>query len=322
MFDVISHHLSKSKETRRETMRIFLTGASGRVGSAIVTFAVARGHSVQGLVRNTENARKITLLGADPLIGSLEEESKLVEAATKADAVIHCAFDATVDRGQALELEIRTLKLFSTTLRDTGKILITSSGFVGLPVGKPVDEHWEYTLQTPMPSTRGQAEAYVLSLKDSGIKSYAVRLPMQTHDEHQMHIFIQWLIDMSPNLGGIPYLEDGSNLWTCGHTKDVAKAFVLTAEIAPEGGGVAIHPNSELVPAIDIAKAVGMRLGQAAVQVTVDQLKAAGNPRIGAILAANVHPDTDWTRRTLGWTPEGQSYIQELRTAAYFGGSG
>jgi nucleoside-diphosphate-sugar epimerase len=286
-------------------MKVFLTGASGRIGSRIIPHLVARGHTVTGLVRSQTSATTIEKLGATALIGTLADTDKLKKAAQESDAVIHTAMDHTKGFSEEVFLEERAvIEAFAVELEDTNKVLIASGGTAGLPEG--ADE------TTPSPGFPGafgiRVETFnkLLGYKSRGIRSILVRLAMNTHSNEQMHGFEAMLLGASKQIGVIPYA--GENRWSACHADDAALLYVLAMEKAE--AGTAVHAVSEFVRVKDIAEVLSKKTGTPAGLVEKDKLGQLGV--LAMLLQVDQNLSTEWTRKTFGWDPKGQALLPEL----------
>ena len=299
-------------------MKLFITGSSGLIGSAVVKAAILRKHQVWGLVRSEKSAEYVQGLGATPVIGTLHDSDILRDLARKCDAVIHTARDTSIDPAASIRLEIDTIRLFGRELASSGanKVFVMASSFIGmdLPQGTSFDETCRISLPSDAAPSRSLAEATCMALE--GVRPVAVRVPMQTHDDSALHYFITLLIQYAKARGYVPYFEDHGQIkpWTCTHVTDVALAFVLAAEKAQDEG-IIVHPVAEMVPAREIVQLVGQKLGLPCKAVQVQEIQDSDWPRLISILGANVEPRSERTRRELDWKPDGEGYLTELKRA-------
>ena len=284
-------------------MKVFITGAGGRMGTHIIPHAIARGHTVTGLVRSDASAKTISALGATPLRGSLSDTDLLVKAAKEHDAVIHCAMDHTAaDMEAASQQEYDTMKLFGETLEGSNKALIMSSGTGFLGPGS--DEKSPAIAQV---GTRAQTETMTLGFK--GVRGIALRLAMNTHDMHKMHGFLGMLIQASDKLGFLPY--SGETRWSACPSDDAGLLYVLAMESAP--AGTAVHALQEVNKVKDVCKALSKRTGKKVGEATPDQVKDLG--WLSRLLFMDQDVSSTWTRETFKWNPKGQTLLDEIATA-------
>ncbi|WRT64438.1 uncharacterized protein IL334_001370 [Kwoniella shivajii] len=297
-------------------MKVFLTGASGRLGSHIIPHLLARGHTVTGLVRSDASASVIKALGTSseviPLIGSLDDTDLLTSNAKSHDAVIHCAMDHKNPATGPVQ-ERATLKLFAEALEGSGKPLLMSSGTGLLPKGSD-----ETARSTPGKMLRAETEAFVLDLKEKNIRSIVVRLAMNTHDISHIHIFEGMLIGAASEakLGYIPYVGDA--VWSACHADDAGLLYVLAMEKAEPG--TAVHAVEEFVKVKDIAEALSRRTGLKAGEASKDKDKFGTLGWLGMLLGWDNEVKNQWTKKTFDWQPKGQSLLEEFAAApdSYF----
>ena len=290
-------------------MKVFLTGASGRIGAHIIPHLVTRGHSVTGLVRSQVSADKIKALGATPLIGTLDDNALLTATAKTHDAVIHCAYDHRAANPNAeSKREYEVLKTFGDALEGSGKRLIMSGGLTAMGSdGVQRDEHYrpEGGFQ------RTETANMVSDLKDRGIASIVVRLATLTHSVDSIHGFMRLWAGMEAQLGYIPYVNDGSLRWTACNATDAGLLYVLALEKA--NPGMTVHAVQELVPTREIAETLAKRTGKRAGSVEENQLGKMGF--LGGFLGKDTNFSTSWTRETFGWHPSGQTLLDEIASA-------
>ncbi|KAK4689179.1 hypothetical protein P7C73_g944, partial [Tremellales sp. Uapishka_1] len=296
-------------------MKVFITGASGRIGTHTIPHLLARGHTVTGLVRSQASADIIIALGpgVTPLIGTLSDRDLLTEAAKTHDAIIHTAMDHS-DMSTAAAVEHATLALFADAIEGTGKPLIMSSGTAFLQPGEDetarhVDGH-----STP----RAQNEMDLLNFKNRGIRSISVRLAMNTHNPEKMHAFEGLLIQAGDKLGYIPYV--GDKRWSACNAVDAGLLYVLAMEKAEPG--TAVHAVEECIKVKDIAGVLSKKTGQKIGELQeADKEKLKDFGWLTMLLQVDQQVDPKWTRETFGWDPKGQRLLAEMEAAGkdYFG---
>src|SRR6266702_1516093 len=218
-------------------MRVFMTGSSGHIGSALVPELLQHGHSVVGLARSDASATRLTQWGAEVVPGDLDDLDGLLAAAQAADGVVHLAFrhDAMQagDLTSAAETDLAALRAIADALAGTGKPLVGTSGTALLTralLGRTGTE------DDALPGGyRVDAENLVIDLADKGIRSSVVRLPPITHSRLDHHGFAPSLIAFARQHGVSTYVGDGSNRWPAVHTLDAAQLYRLALESAPAG---------------------------------------------------------------------------------------
>jgi nucleoside-diphosphate-sugar epimerase len=300
-------------------MRVFVTGASGHIGSAVVPELLRAGHQVVGLARSDGSAEALAAAGAEVRRGDLDDLDGLREAAGAADGVIHLAFKhdlmAAGDRDSASAADFAATKALASSLEGTGKPLVTTSGtlmlaFAGI-TGRPGAEA-DFAASGP----RVDAENFVIGLAERGVRSSVVRLPPIVHSSLDHHGFAHVLIGIARQAGVSGYVADGANRWPSVHTLDAARVYLLALEDAPAGSR--LHAvGDEGVPFRDIAAAIGRGVG-----VPTASISAADAGERFAFLGGFVGVDnptsSELTRKLLGWDPAHPGLIEDLDQGHYF----
>jgi len=259
-------------------MRVFVTGASGHLGSAIVPELIAAGHDVVGLARSDAAAATVTALGATAHPGDLDDLDGLAKAAADSDGVIHLAFDhermRTADWAAAIAADLAVLHAFGDALAGTGKALVGTSGTLAVAnLGRPGTEE-----DAGSPGGRTDAENAVIGFADRGVRSSVVRVPPITHSTLDRHGFARTLIAIARQTGVAGYPGDGTTRWAAGHTLDVGHLYRLALEHAP--AGTRWHAAGDQgIPQRDIAQSIAGHLGQ----------PELGQLRVGPAGVAAVH---------------------------------
>jgi nucleoside-diphosphate-sugar epimerase len=306
-------------------MRVFVTGASGWIGSAVVPELIAAGHQVVGLARSDASASAVQQAGAEVRRGSLDDLDVLRDAAEASDGVIHLAFkhDVAFAEGRfedAADADRRAVEVFGDVLAGTDRPFVLASGLVGLMPGRVVTERdglvHDPSLEIPAgPATRLATAQLVLSYASRGIRSSIVRLPPTVHGDGDQG-FIASIVGVAREEGVSGSIGDGANRWPAGHVLDAAHLFRLALEKAPAGS--ALHGSAEEgVPIRAVAEVIGRHLGQEAVSVAPKD--AAGHfgwlaPFIGTDSPAS----SALTRELVGWRPTQPGLIDDLEKGHYF----
>ena len=301
-------------------MRVFVTGASGHVGSAVVPELLQAGHQVVGLARSDSSAAALAAAGAEVMRGDLDDLDGLRDAAAAADGVIHLAFKHDLmgagDMLGAADADLAAIKALASGLGETGKPLVTTSGTLMLSLagitGRPGTEA-DFAPGGP----RVDAENFVIGLADRGVRSSAVRLPPIVHSALDHHGFAHILIGIARQSGESAYVGDGANRWPSVHTLDAARVYRLALESAP--AGTRLHAVAdEGIPFRDIAAAIGRGAG-----VPVASVSAADAGErfsfLGAFAGVDNPTSSEMTRKVLGWQPEHPGLIEDLEHGHYFG---
>jgi nucleoside-diphosphate-sugar epimerase len=301
-------------------MRVFVTGASGHIGSALVPELLQAGHQVTGLARSDSSAGALSAAGAEVWRGDLDDLGGLREAAGAADGVIHLAFRHDLmgagDFTGAVAVDFAATKALASALEGTGKPLVTTSGTLMLVAagitGRPGTE-----ADSASGGPRVDAENFVIGLAGHGVRSSIVRLPPIVHSSLDHHGFTHILIAIARQAGESAYVADGANRWPSVHTLDAARVYRLALENAP--AGTRLHAVAEEgIPFRDIAAAIGRGAG-----VPVTSISASDAAERFAFLGGFVGVDnpasSELTRKVLGWEPAYPGLIEDLEHGHYFG---
>jgi nucleoside-diphosphate-sugar epimerase len=296
-------------------MRVFVTGASGFIGTAVVPELINNGHQVLGLARSPEKAEALETLGADVRLGTLADLDVLRGAASDSDGVIHLAFDHDVAfRGgyaDAAATDLDAIEAFGAALEGSDRPLVIASGVAGASADRPLNEN-----DRPDPSMpRVASAAAALQLADMGVRSCVLRLSPTVHGEGDAG-FIHTLASIAKNKGVAGYVDDGSNRWSAVHRYDAARLFRLAVESAPAGS--VVHGIAENgVPTRDIAERFGKHLGVPVQSIERDRaLDHFGF--VGLFYGSEASADNAITKELLGWEPSEIGLLEDLDLGHYF----
>ena len=300
-------------------MRVFVTGASGWIGSAVIPELLAQGHEVLGLARSDAAAERIASSGPEVLRGDVQEIEVLRAGAEQADAVVHLAFRhdiawtgrfeeaAASDRG--------AIEVFGEVLAGTGRPLAIASGVAGLKPGAIATER---DSPNDHVSPRAASERAVLALADRGVRSMSVRFAPTVHGAGD-HGFIARIIDSDRTHGAAGYVGDGENRWPAVHRSDAAGLVRLGIEHAP-GGSVLHAVAEEGVPMRAIAAAIGRRFDLPVSAISPDEADERFG-FIGQFVGLDMPASSAITRELLGWEPAGPTLVEDIQTGAYSNGT-
>src|ERR1700684_3659190 len=235
-------------------MRIFVTGASGWIGSAVVPELISAGHKVLGLARSDASARAVAGLGAEVLRGGLDDTDVLRAGALGSDGVIHLAFVVPSVTEAATRTDARAIETFAASLAGSGKPLVISGGTLVRP-GRPATERDELIAAGPIAARITNMQA-ALAAAGRGGRSGLVMLPRSVHGQGERHGFVPQLIAAARAKGVCGYIGDGASRWPAVHVKGAASLYRLAIEQAP-AGAVLNAVGDEGVPVREIAGAIG-----------------------------------------------------------------
>jgi nucleoside-diphosphate-sugar epimerase len=293
-------------------MRVFVTGASGWVGSAVVPELIKSGHYVVGLARSNDAADALAAAGVEIHRGSLEDLESLQEGAAKADGVIHLAFIHDFDHYEAAtEMDRRAIAAMGMALEGSDRPLVIASGVLTTAEGRPATEN-----DPPSPDfPRSLASNMTLDLAKRGLRSSVVRLPPTTHGQGDRG-FIPTLIRIARERGVSGYVGDGSNVWSAVHRSDAAKVYRLAVEQGAAGS--VWHAVAEQgVATRAVAEVIGRHLGVPVVSISPDKASEHFG-WMGRFWASSLPASSALTQERMGWHPAGPGIIEDLEQGHYF----
>jgi nucleoside-diphosphate-sugar epimerase len=305
-------------------MRIFVTGASGWIGSAVVPELLAAGHEAVGLARSEASAQALEAAGAIVQRGDLDDPDAVAKAAADSDGVIHLAFQHEVafERGDfatAAAVDRRAVEAMGEVLAASDRPLVLASGTFGLSVGRLATEDDGLVasdLTRATPAGHRQATAlFALSLRGLGVRSSVLRFPPTVHGNGD-HGFMATFVDVARRHGVAGFVGDGANRWPAVDRSDAARLARLAVEQAP-AGSVLHAVGDEGVPFREIAAAMGRHLGVPTASVAPEQALEHFGP-LGLFAGIDSPASAAITRGLMGWEPTGPTLLEDLDQDHYY----
>ena len=297
-------------------MRVFVTGATGFIGSAVVPELIGAGHQVVGFARSDRSADALAAAGAEVQRGSLDDLDSLHRAAAASDGVIHLAFKHDLafsgNFQSAADADLRAIETLGDALSGSERPLVIASGVLGIAPGRVATEQDRSGAEA---GPRAVSALATLALASRGVRSSVLRLAPTVHGEGDQG-FVASLIGVARAKGVSGYVGDGSNRWPAVHVLDAAKLFRLALEKAPAGAvlhGVA----DEGVPVRTLAEVIGQHLGLPVVSISPDD---AGKHFgwLAGMIGADAPASSAQTRALLGWQPTHPGLLEDLDQGHYF----
>lgn len=294
-------------------MKIFVTGATGFIGSAVVKELVGAGHQVLGLSRSDAGAKSLVVAGAQVHRGDLTDLESLRSGAAVSDAVIHTAFVRDFSKfAENCEIDRRAIETLGSELQGSDRPLIVTTGTAGLAApGQVATEDNNIPPNFPFPRV---SEQMALALLPKGVKASVMRLP-QVHDTTKQGL-VTYLIAVAGEKGVSAYVGAGHNCWSAAHVLDVARLYRLALE--KHEAGAKYHAVAEEGVAMrDIARAIGRGLKVRVVSLSPEQAQAHFG-WLSTFASHDLRASSAQTRKKLGWNPTGPGLIADLERQSYF----
>jgi nucleoside-diphosphate-sugar epimerase len=309
-------------------MKVFVTGASGWIGSATVQELLGAGHQVVGLARSEESAKRLEKAGAAARRGDLTDLDGLAQAARASEGVVHLAFqhdralsaDFAAGFTAAATADRNAVEAMGVALAGTDRPLVVASGVAALTPGRLATENDGMVpsprdLSSPMARRRATA-LFAQSLFGIGVRPVVVRFSPTVHGEGD-HGFMATLIKTARQNGTSAYVDEGTHRWPAVHRTDAARLVRLGLENAPPGS--VLHAvGEEGVPFRHIATAIGKHLNVPTVSISAQDAPGRLGPIIGRLAAVDGPASSAITRELLGWKPTGPGLVQDLDQGSYF----
>ena len=292
-------------------MRIFVTGASGWIGSAVVPELQAAGHEVVGLARSDAAAKAVANAGAEVVRGELADLDLLRATAAGSDGVVHLGYVHDFSRmPEAAATDRAAIETFGTALAGSGRPLLIASGVLGLASGRAGTEQ---DRPDPAVHPRVANAELTLAFAEQDVRAIVVRFAPTVHGAGD-HGFVARLVQIARERGASGYVGDGANVWPAVHRADAARLVRLAVDAAP--AGAVLHAVAEEgVPTRAIAEAIGRGL-----DLPVGPAAPEEFGWLGAFFAADCPTSSAITRQQLGWSPEHPGLVADLDAGHYFAG--
>lgn len=299
-------------------MRIFVAGATGYVGSAIVSELLQAGHEAVGLARSDASAATLARAGIAVHRGDLGDLDSLRAGAAKADGVVFAAnqhISETTDSAARARVELNAVEAIGSELEQTGKPFVVTSGVIGRMPEQVLTEEAP-AIPNGVTGLRLPVERYVLALGGRGVRSSSVRLAPTVHGRGDARGFVSMLIGIARAKGVSAFIGEGANRWPSVHRRDAAVLFRLAVESAPPG--TPLHAVAEEgVRFQDIAESIGRRLKLPAVSLRAEE--ASSHFGLLAPLVSLDNPTSSaLTRKRFGWVPAHPGLIADIKDGHYF----
>jgi nucleoside-diphosphate-sugar epimerase len=291
-------------------MRVFVTGASGHIGSAVVPELIQAGHEVAGLARSDASAAAVKAMGAEVRRGDLDDLDGLREAAADADAVIHLAFNhdaiSAGNFADAVATDLAVVQALGDALAGTGKALI------GIGLTHTGDAKRDAVIDA---NPRSAVARAIAGFTERGVRTVVVAIPPVTHSTRDKIGFIPTLIEIARDTGVSGYVGDGANRWPAGHVLDVGHLYQLALEKAPAGSQL-YAAAEEGITVREIAETIGRHLNVPAVSIPAEQ--APDHFKAFPFITLDITMSNADTRQLLDWEPVHPGLIADLEDGHYF----
>ena len=290
-------------------MRVFVTGATGFIGSRVVNNLIAAGHQVIGVCRSDDKAPALAAAGAEVYRGSIADPDSLKDGAARSDGIIHLAFNHDFSQFAAnSETDRRVIETLGSVLAGSDRPLVVTSGtaIARVPPGQPSTEDAPAVSAKEFP--RAASEEAARAIAADGVNVSVMRLP-QVHDPERQGLISPWIMTALAK-GVFAYIGEGRNRWPAAHVSDVARLYLLAIEKA-ERGAIYNAVAEEGVAARDIAETVGRRLKLPVKSITPDEAEGYFG-WLSHLAARDMPASSAQTRKKLGWEPTGQGLIADL----------
>jgi nucleoside-diphosphate-sugar epimerase len=309
--DITARDRVRGVSSKGFIMRVFVTGASGWIASAVIPELLSVGHEVVGLARSDDAAAKVAARGATVLRGGLLDHDVLREGVEGADAVVHLGFSHDFSKhDEAIAMDRAAVELFGDLLAGSDRPYVFASGALG-----PIQTENDRLDLTKVASPRAATEQFALDFADRGIRSVAVRFAPTVHGEGD-NGFMATLVAADQAAGRAAYIGDGSTTWPAVHRLDAGRLVRLALEKAQPG--TVVHAIGEsAIAQRTIAETIGAALNIPVVSITPDEATAHFG-WLARFLAFGADVSSDITRETMGWEPTHNTLVEDIEAGYYF----
>jgi nucleoside-diphosphate-sugar epimerase len=297
-------------------MRVFVTGATGFIGTELVKELIEVGHQVRGLTRSDAGVEQLKAVGAEVHRGDFTDLDCLRSGATGMDVVVNLAFnhDDMSKFAQSAQDEIQAIEALGSVL-EAGKQLVVTSG-IGITAGAPGQLRKETDPPAELPVMPRRPEQAAQAVAAKGVHVAIVRLP-QVHDTRKQGL-VTWLIRIAREKGVSEYVGDGANRWAAAPLKDVAHLYRLAVENTGPGMTTYHAVQEEGVSLRDIAETIAKGLNVPTVSIPAEKAVEHFGPFFGYAAMLDMPASNEWTCKALGWEPTGPGLIEDLANMKYF----
>ena len=295
-------------------MRVFVTGATGFVGTAVVKELIGAGHQVLGLVRSDASAKKLTAAGATPHNGDLENLDSLRSGTAESDGVIHCGFIHDFARfKEVCEVDKKAIETIAAVLKGSNRPLLVTSGTAIVSPGKLAIETTIPPFHPEWPRASEQAADQAVTALD--VKASSIRLSPSVHGDGDLHGFVPILINIARQKGASAYVGEGGNRWNAVHRLDAAHLYRLALEKGE--GGVRYHAvGEEAITFKSIAEAIGKKLNIPVVSKSSEEA-AEHFGWFGRFAAIDCPASSQITQEHLNWHPTHSTLLADITGNVY-----
>ena len=295
-------------------MRVFVTGATGFIGTELVKELIEAGHQVRGLARSDAGAEQLKAVGAEVHRGDFTDLDSLRSGAKGMDAVVNLGFNHDMSRfAQSAKEEIEAIEALGSVL-EPGKLLVVTSG-IGITSGEPGKVRTEMDPPTDSQAMPRRPEQEAQAVAAKGVHVAVVRLP-QVHDTRKQGLVTR-IIQIAREKGVSGYVGDGANRWAAAPMKDVAHLYRLAIEKTGPGLTTYHAVQEEGVSLREIAETIGLGLNVPVVSIPAEEAGEHFGPFFGHAATMDMPGSSEWTRKTLGWEPIGAGMIKDLTDREY-----